>query len=108
MKLKHAKRWFGNTFVMRALRAQGGVCCYCDLPVEIPVKGNAQQNNKTATREHIKPKSKGGADTAGNTAVACWRCNRRRSSNNWLKFKSMMRGEWHPDRPDDFSGVFDD
>jgi hypothetical protein len=43
--------------------AIGKPCCYCGEPVAVP------------TRDHIRPRSKGGTLDGQNKALACQRCN---------------------------------
>jgi len=46
----------------------GKPCPYCGDPMD-PAKG------RKPTRDHIKPKSRGGSLAGGNRAVVCERCN---------------------------------
>lgn len=48
---------------------QGGRCKYCFAPMDLGGDGLMR-----ATRDHIKPKARGGKQ-AGNLVAACARCN---------------------------------
>jgi HNH endonuclease len=55
--------------------AIGKPCAYCGYPMAAP------------TRDHIKPRSKGGTLDGGNKALACDRCNTDKGSRSlasWL------------------------
>ncbi len=55
--------------------AIGKPCAYCGDPMAAP------------TRDHIRPRSKGGALEGGNKAFACQRCNTDKGSRSlasWL------------------------
>lgn len=38
------------------------------------------------TLDHVKPKMRGGRDTARNVVAACRRCNQAKGSNHWLSW----------------------
>ncbi len=48
---------------------QGGLCKYCLAPMVLDGHGNNR-----ATRDHVRPKARGGKQ-AGNLVAACARCN---------------------------------
>lgn len=57
------------------LAAVGKPCVYCGEPMDCP------------TRDHIRPRSKGGTLEARNKALACDRCNQDKGSRtlrSWL------------------------
>lgn len=60
---------------------QGGFCCYCQKPMTLRLN-----RPKTATVEHIIPRSKGGADKPFNYAAACRPCNEKKSNTDLLIF----------------------
>lgn len=67
-------------------------CYWCALPVRYVVESVPDQ----ATREHIKPRSVGGAsgNQHRNIVVACRRCNQARGTDTrWLPFHIV---EKHP------------
>lgn len=49
------------------------------------------------TLEHIIPRSRGGKDTWGNTACACYKCNHRKG--NRTPNEAGMKLLWEPKRP---------
>ncbi len=101
---------------LRAFTAQGGLCCYCHLPMwlEDPegfrTKWNLTPNDtrdRQCTAEHLVTRQDGGKDSAKNIAAACLKCNQGRH-----RFKAPMeperfgtfvrgqvqRGQWHRQR----------
>lgn len=63
------RQWLRRTLV----RKHGGVCALCGKPVLLQ-DGHAD----SASIDHIRPVSKGGADTIENMQLAHERCNRRK------------------------------
>lgn len=64
-----------------ALRKQNGRCeyCLCEL------------SYKTATRDHVRPRSDGGSDGRNNIVAACNRCNQLKGAMPVKKFTRMVR-----------------
>lgn len=95
-----------------AFEAQGGRCCYCNLPMwrstpqELAPLG---LRPKTATplrctAEHLVAKRDGGNNGTGNISAACWLCNVRRhrrknppdpSTYKAFVQRKMAKGTWH-------------
>lgn len=95
-----------------AFRAQGGRCCYCNLPMwrsspeELAPLGIRP---RTATRlrctaEHLVAKRDGGGNRGVNISAACWLCNVRRhrrknppDPKTYREFvqRKMAKGTWH-------------
>lgn len=69
-----------NAMHSRWLRADTVECHYCGVTL----------TRETATKEHIVPLSRGGADAASNIALACPDCNTRRGSGDYQAFKAHM------------------
>lgn len=73
----------------RAGEAQNWKCCYCG--VECITEKNSK---RSATLEHITPRSHGGEDTYENAAMACAGCNNSRGSMCYEEFmEKMKRGD---------------
>lgn len=69
-----------NALFSRWERGASAECHYC----------GATLRRETATREHIVPLSRGGADAPGNIVLACVDCNTRRGSSDYAAFKALM------------------
>lgn len=54
--------------------AWGNCCCFCGEP---PI------SDKSLTIDHLKPRSKGGADTSKNCLPACLKHNQSKGSSEW-------------------------
>lgn len=52
---------------------QGWRCYWCGWPID----------ELTATREHLRHRSKGGSNARANTVAACFSCNKKRGSNDF-------------------------
>lgn len=96
-----------------AYKAQGGRCCYCNLPMwrstpqELAPLG---LRPKTATplrctAEHLVARQDGGGNARSNISAACWLCNVRRHRRKnppapeaYREFvqRKMAKGTWHP------------
>ncbi|MEN5275811.1 HNH endonuclease signature motif containing protein [Brucella sp. TWI432] len=63
-----------------ALRKQGGKCAYCLSRLTL----------KTATRDHIIPRSAGGLDHRNNIVAACEPCNKLKGSTPLALFLRMI------------------
>lgn len=59
-------------FRREALAAQGGLCYWCDMPVE----------EHNATAEHLVPRNAGGKTRKTNIVAACFGCNHRRGPSS--------------------------
>lgn len=66
---------------------QWWLCFYCDLPM----------TEKTVTREHIIPRSKGGRGLHNNTAATCCHCNKRKGNRSSppLKYLLLRRKQYY-------------
>ncbi len=71
-------------------------CIYCKAQPGTPFKGKPL-NKSDFTVDHIIPKSRGGKDTWGNTACACYQCNHRKGDR--LANEAGMRMGWEPKTP---------
>lgn len=74
----------------RLFKLQDGKCFYCKIDV-IPVfPGQRKQNDDSATRDHIIPKSRITYDSSKyinhNTIMACAKCNRKRGDMDFIDF----------------------
>ena len=84
--------------LLRAHTRQKGLCYWCDRPTflwwEMTTEEWAKVGKlKTATREHMTPKSEGGSDTDENITCACFRCNTLRGTIPENQFR------WVSDNP---------
>jgi 5-methylcytosine-specific restriction endonuclease McrA len=71
-------------------------CIYCgSTPGD--TKNGKRLTRVDFTVDHIIPKSKGGKDTWGNLACACWRCNNRKANRS--PHEAGMKMLWEPKRP---------
>lgn len=70
----------GFTVVDCLYAAQRGLCFHCDCPMSARAEGARSFGGPGWTREHVVPKSKGGAvsDGSGNVVLAHGYCNRAR------------------------------
>ena len=50
-------------------------CTYCSVEMTLPVAGSKVQTDRTATRDHVIPKSHGGRNWIRNYVVCCRGCN---------------------------------
>lgn len=71
--------------LLRAHMRQKGLCIWCDNPTFLWWEHTTEEwakigKQKTATREHMTPKSEGGGDTDDNITCACFRCNTLRGT----------------------------
>ncbi len=78
------------------LRRDGYSCIYCG------VTANEQHNGRTLDRgdftiDHIIPRSRGGKNTWGNTACACYACNQRKSDRT--PHEAGLTPLWEPKIP---------
>jgi hypothetical protein len=79
-------------------RLLGVQCFYCRIPLyfgrdrwapgELP-------NSRSATIEHIVPRSMGGSNDIENLALACYRCNTIKSSNRYWSVMHRLTYEAH-------------
>ena len=85
------------TWSRRAVLARDGyTCIFCGA------KPGKKHRGKTLTRsdftlDHIKPLSKGGLSTWGNTACACYWCNHRKADRD--PHEAGMKMLWEPKMP---------
>jgi 5-methylcytosine-specific restriction endonuclease McrA len=63
-----------------ALRAQGGRCKYCLVPLSL----------KDATRDHVIPRAKGGSNHKENTVAACDDCNNAKGDMDVKRFLRLI------------------
>lgn len=81
--------------VRKKLReAQGGLCCYCERPMQVwgkpTQKGGMPKDAETM--EHLRRCSEGGTNANDNLALACHECNAGRGDLDWLTYKSIKTG----------------
>lgn len=77
------KRW--DAWREEAFKEQGGKCCYCAEPMKLAFKHYGEDD--FATRDHIVPRSRYGANNEANSALCCYRCNQEkgdRTPEEWL------------------------
>lgn len=62
---------------------QNGLCQYCKLPMDA-------RGHHRATADHVKARSRGGADTLENKVAACAWCNNLKGSMSLAKWLSIF------------------
>lgn len=79
----HVKGLDGNAgaklALARAFERSGGTCFYCRK------KMKAAELSQNVTRDHIRPKSKGGSDYLHNLVIACGGCNKNKGDKELSK-----------------------
>jgi 5-methylcytosine-specific restriction endonuclease McrA len=78
------------------LRRDGYTCIYCGLQPG-QVKHGRPLTREDFTVDHIIPRSRGGRNTWGNTACACYTCNQRKGSRS--AHDAGMKLLFEPKRP---------
>lgn len=95
-----------------AFEAQGGRCCYCQLPMwrssptELASLGLRPRTARPlrCTAEHLVARQDGGKNARSNLAAACWFCNKGRHCRKQplspdayraLVRQRMAQGKWH-------------
>jgi len=78
------------------LRRDGYHCIYCGLGVGEAQRGKLL-HKQDFTIDHLMPRSKGGRNTWGNTACACYNCNQRKG--NRTPHDAGMKLLWEPKIP---------
>jgi ATP adenylyltransferase len=80
----------------QVLKASGGRCALCGAP----------KRERPLDVDHIKPRSKGGANEAWNLQVLCSTCNRSKRDKNETDFRGLVEAERDPNCPfcETFSG----
>lgn len=73
-----------------------GLCFYCGNPMTYPDEGPHKET--VVTREHLIPRSWGGALRGANLVAACNRCNFMRGISPWWDFLVQAQG---------YQGLFD-
>lgn len=64
---------------------QAGKCHYCETEMTLSLGFN-----RTATVDHVVPRSKGGADTNDNIVAACYDCNQKKGNMPVEKFLRLL------------------
>lgn len=62
-------------------------CWLCNEPCN--TQADKQRSAKAPTLDHIKPRSKGGTDDAGNLRTACRSCNSRRGNSGAMSLEKL-------------------
>lgn len=70
--------------VKAALDRQGGLCCWCDMPI----------TDGKLTGEHLTPRHRGGRWNLDNISAACFNCNHARAdhpapADSYLQFQRI-------------------
>jgi 5-methylcytosine-specific restriction endonuclease McrA len=77
----------------RQWRAQGGCCWYCGANL-FPSESRAANGGihpRSASRDHIVAKSKGGTRRPRNIVLACIDCNRRKAAREVSEFVALLK-----------------
>lgn len=72
-------------------------CIFCGITPGGQLEDGTTMRLSDFTIEHIKPVSRGGKSTWGNTACACYPCNHRKA--NKTTTEAHMRLRWEPKTP---------
>jgi len=67
--------------VVDLFNEQAGLCCYCQRSMTLRLN-----RPRTATIDHIVPRSKGGANSLFNYISACRPCNERKADTSLIMF----------------------
>ena len=78
------------------MRRDNYTCIYCGVRLGQLQRGRVLTKQEF-TIDHIMPKSRGGANTWGNTACACTSCNNRKGDR--LPHEANLKLSWEPKRP---------
>lgn len=78
------------------LKRDGYCCIYCGIKLGGRQSGQIL-NKQDFTLDHIIPRSRGGRNTWGNTACACFRCNQRKADR--APHEAGMALLWEPKIP---------
>lgn len=65
-----------------------GRCQVCGIKTDL--HSDSGKNPKTATLEHIKPKSKGGSNAWNNLALLCSACNQRNGNKEKYRLTAPL------------------
>ena len=71
----------------RALRKSGGVCPYCDAPLQFE-----HEYGVRVAYDHMIPISRGGADNLSNLIACCFPCNVAKHTKTALEYICELRG----------------
>lgn len=71
---------------------RAAACVYCE---------GSRARSDVLIREHVIPRSRGGDDTAENTAVACLACNSAKSDMTPMEWFMIREGVWERDTKGD-------
>lgn len=75
-RLAHETGHYSVSLTRLALLAESNVCHYCGIIL----------TGRTATADHIIPKSKGGTDHVSNLVLACKTCNAEKGDSDYEVF----------------------
>jgi len=77
----HTERQWEGKFFRCGMR-----CFYCHIPLTLV----ARQGSEPATKDHLTPVSRGGADTIDNIVPACLPCNSRKGDMTDPEFRTAF------------------
>jgi 5-methylcytosine-specific restriction endonuclease McrA len=89
---RRGARWSRQAVLIR----DNFTCIYCNVAAGELQKGHALQR-RDFTLDHIRPKSRDGKNTWGNTACACPSCNQRKGDR--MPNEAGMKLLWEPKTP---------
>lgn len=76
--------------------AQADLCAYCGDEMSV----NTKNTPKSATLDHVAPKSRGGLKDEFNCVASCYQCNQEKKNNPlhvFLTFKTLENKGKFPD-----------
>jgi len=80
----------------KVLKRDNYTCIFCGISVG-DERGGRVLRHRSFTLDHLIPLSKGGKNTWGNTACACYQCNHRKADRS--PHEAGMKLLWEPKRP---------
>jgi len=70
---------------------QDGKCYFCQCQTYLKQEGQSKMRKRTASREHLIPKSEGGSNRKVNLRMACHKCNTDRGTMHAVLWMQIVR-----------------
>ena len=91
---QHASQRLRN----QVLRRDGPNCHWCGCMTYKNTDGTLRPANNATTFDHLVDREDGGADSAENGVIACWRCNTSRGAKSTFRRRHAMMHAAAPNR----------
>ena len=88
--------WTLQQLRWRAYHAQGGLCHWCQQPMNLY---GPQNHPRCVTADHVIPRYAGGLTKPGNIVAACFKCNTSRQQETNLPNKDEAQWKYGDDTP---------